>query len=220
MKLFYFSLIGAVILVCVPTPAHAQSDYIKDNVARLIRKVGVHGNVSYRHPLDHDVSKGWGLGASVGLSPGRTNGWRYPFALTLFSQDVHSPNGVEFGSVRTVAILGGIGYGWHFGRLSTGIQMQTGYAFNHASLLDDLEDAFGVPNGTVAIDAGNSWLLRPSIKAEYFITPKFTVRVSGDYVYMKPDIVVTTPNRRFEGEWEESNLHANFGVAFYPFRKP
>jgi hypothetical protein len=31
---------------------------------------------------------------------------------------------------------------------------------------------------------------------------------------------VNTPARRFEGQWEESNAHANFGVAFYPFRKP
>jgi hypothetical protein len=220
MKLHRLVLIGAVIFACVPAPVHAQSSFIKENTARLIRKIGIHGNVSYRHPLDHDLSKGWGKGVSVGLSPGRTNGWRYPFALTFFSQDVHSPNGIEFGSVRTRAILGGIGYGWHFGKLSTGIQMQTGYAINHASLLDDIEDAFGVPNGTVAIDAGNSWLLRPEIKAEYFITPKFTVRVSGDYVYMKPTIVVNTPARRFEGQWEESNAHANFGVAFYPFRKP
>ena len=102
---------------------------------------------------------------SIGLSPGRSNGWRYPFALTFLSQDLHSANGGGFASVRTRAILGGIGYGWHFARPSTGVQTQTGYAFNHATLDGDVEHAFNVPNGTVSIHIDNSWLLRPEIKA-------------------------------------------------------
>ena len=83
-----------MILVLVPAPAHAG--VIKDNLARLIRKIGIHGNGSYRHPLDRDVTKGWGYGVSIGLSPGHTNGWKYPFALTFLTQDLHSPNGDEF----------------------------------------------------------------------------------------------------------------------------
>jgi len=219
MKFRRLVIAGAVMLALSPSLAHGQSSSMKDNLMGLARKVGVHANGSYRHPLDSDVTKGWGRGLSVGLSPGHTNGWRYPFSVTFFSQDLHSSNGLEFGSIRTRAIIGGIGYGWHFGRLSTGASMQTGYAFNDASLDDDVEHAFNVPNGTVSMDVGNSWLLRPSIKAEYFVTSKFTVRVSGDYVYIRPGIVVTTPEQRFERRWDESNLHANFGVAFYPFRK-
>ena len=215
MKIRDFPAIAALVLVLVPAPARA--DGIKENLARLIRKIGIHGNVSYRHPLDSDVTKGWGYGASIGLSPGRTNGWKYPFALTFFTQDLHSPNGDEFASIRTRALIGGIGYGWHFGRFSTGVQLQTGYALNHASVKGDLEHAFNA--AMVSVDVGNSWLLRPSVKAEYFLTPKFSVRASGDYVYMRPRIVVTTPAERFERRWDESNLHANFGIAFYPFRK-
>jgi hypothetical protein len=218
MKCHCFPLVGVLILM-LPSTTHAQSSFIKENVALLIQKIGIHGNVSYRYPLDSDVTKGWGKGVSIGLSPGRTNGWRYPFALTFFSQDLRSPNRDEFASVRTRAILGGIGYGWHFGQLSTGVQVQTGYAFNHASLEGDLGHAFDVPSGRVSIDTNNSWLVRPEIKAEYFITHKFTVRVSGDYVHIRPGIIVTTPDQRFERRWDESNLHANFGVAFYPFRK-
>ena len=215
MKIRDLRVIAALILLLVPAPA--QAGVIKDNLARLIRKVGIHGNGSYRHPLDRDVTKGWGYGVSIGLSPGHTNGWKYPFALTFFTQDLHSPNGDEFASIRTRALLGGIGYGWHFGRFSTGVQLQTGYALNHVSVKGDLEHAFNA--AMVSVDVGNSWLLRPSVKAEYFLTPKFSVRVSGDYVYMRPSIAVTTPTERFEGRWDESNLHANFGVAFYPFRK-
>jgi len=216
----YLALIDVLILTLVPSTAHAQSNVIKEMTAQLIEKIGIHGNISHRYPLDSDVTNNWGKGVSIGLSPGRTNGWRYPFALTFFTQGLNGPNGEGFASVRTRAILGGIGYGWHFGRLSTGVQMQTGYAFNHATLEEDSEHAFNVPNGTVSIDSDNSWLLRPEIKAEYFITHKFTVRVSGDYVYMRPGMVVTTLHQRVERQWDESNLHANVGVAFYPFRKP
>jgi pimeloyl-ACP methyl ester carboxylesterase/membrane protease YdiL (CAAX protease family) len=212
-------IVAAAILGAVPAPARADSGVIKETVVRLIKKTGVHGNVSYRHPLDSDVTKGWGVGASVGLSPGHTNGWRYPFALTFFTQNLHGLNGDTFASVRTRALLGGIGYGWHFGRLSTGVQLQAGYALNHVSVNDNQERAFNVSVGPVSVAAGDSWLLRPAVKAEYFITPKFTVRVSGDYVYMRPDITVTTPFDRFERRWDQSNLHANFGIAFYPFRR-
>lgn len=213
------SLIAVLILAAVPASAHAESGVIRENVTKLIKKVGIHGNVSYRYPLDSDVTKGWGQGVSIGLSPGHHNGWTYPFALTFFTQDLHSPNGDAFASVRTRALLGGIGYGWHFGRLSTGVQLQAGYALNHLSVRDDLQDAFNAPSETVSIDVGNSWLLRPTLKAEYFITPKFTVRVSGDYVYTRPGITVTTPAGPIDRDWDESNLHANFGIAFYPLRK-
>src|SRR5262245_32169461 len=111
MKALFLVIVAAQMLVCAPATAHAQSGFLRENTARLIRKIGVHGNVSYRHPLDSDVSKGWGKGISIGLSPGHTNGWRYPFALTFFSQDLHSPSGETFASVRTRALLGGIGYG-------------------------------------------------------------------------------------------------------------
>ena len=202
-----------------PAAAHAQSSFIKDNVAEIIRKVGVHGNVSFRHPIDEDVTKGISLGGSIGLSPGRTNGWKFPVALTLFRENLHSPNGEEFAEVRTLALVAGIGYGWHFGKLSTGVQLQTGVALNHGRLTGDMPVAFGVPNGSVAIDAHTSALLRPQVKAEYFLTEKFSLRASADYVWLRPDIDVTTPTERFTDRWELSNVHANIGVAFYPFRK-
>jgi len=217
MNIRLLPVIPAVILALA---APADAGVIKENVARLIRKVGIHAGGSYRYPLDRDVTKGWGWGVSIGLSPGDKNGWKYPVSLNFFTQDLHSPNGDQFASVRTRALLGGIGYGWHFGRLSTSVEMQAGYALNHVSVKGDLQQAFEVLSGLgVSVDVKDSWLLRPSIKAEYELTRKFSVRVSGDYVYMRPGITVTTPTQRFDRRWDESNLHANFGVGFYPFRK-
>src|SRR5262245_11830864 len=168
MKIRPFLLTSALILALVP--ASADAGVIKENLTRIIKKVGIHAGPSYRRPLDSDVTKGWGWGASIGLAPGHTNGVKYPVSLTFFRQDLHSPNGDRFASIRTRALLGGIGYGWHFGKLATGVEMQTGYALNHVSVRGDLEQAFEVlAGGDVSVDVTNSWLLRPSVKAEYSI---------------------------------------------------
>ena len=216
MKWHCLGLIG-VILFAAPVSARAQSEF-KAKATQLARKAGVHFNTSFRESADHDVSKGTTMGVSIGLSPGRTNGWRYPVGLTMFSEDLHSPSGESFASIESKAILAGIGYGWHFGRLSTGASLQTGYAFNHGQAQGDIQHAFNVPNGAVSLHVENSMLLRPQVKAEYFITPQFTIRGSTDYMLLRPNITVTTPTGEFVN-WNASNFHANVGVGWYPFRK-
>ena len=190
----------------------------EQNILALIRKVGVHGNVSVRHPTDSDVTRGVSFGPSIGLSPGRTNGWKYPVALSMFSEYLHSPSGAQFGSVRTWALMAGVGYGWHFGELSVGPQVEVGYAFNHPSVDGDAPQAFASA-GSVALDVSNSWMFRPEFKAEYLLTPKFSIRSSLDYVRLRPDVTVMTPAGAVPNTWDLSNVHANVGVAFYPLRK-
>ena len=207
------------LLTVAPSRAQAQPQFIKDNVAKMVRKVGVHLNTSFRNPVDSDVTKGRTFGVSIGLSPGNTNGWRYPIGLTMFSENLHSPNGQPFAELRSRAIMAGIGYGWHFGRLSTGASLQGGFAVNHAATQGDALSAFGVSEGVVSAHAANSPLLRPQIKAEYFITPKFTFRVSADYMWLRPAITATTPAGVIADRWNPSNFHANIGFGVYPFRK-
>ena len=219
MKRQHFSLIGAVAFAVLPATAGAQSQFLKKTATNVIRKVGVHLNMSVRDPVDPDITKGRSFGVSIGLSPGRTNGWRYPVSLTMFDENLHSPSGQEFAALRTTAIMAGIGYGWHFGRLSTGASLQTGYAFNHGEANGAIQQAFAVPNGAVSLHVDNSMLLRPQVKVEYFITPKFTLRASTDYMMMRPGIAVTTAAEQFADRWHASNVHANVGIGFYPMRK-
>jgi len=208
--------LGALLAMIGPTPARAEG--FEDNVLALIRKVGVHGNMSVRHPTDNDVTRGLTFGPSMGLSPGQTNGWKYPVALSMFTEDLHTPSGTQFGTVRTIALLAGIGYGWHFGELSVGPQLEVGYAFNHSTLEDGAPQAFGAPGG-IAMGVSNAWMVRPEFKAEYLLTTKFSVRASLDYVHLRPDVTVMTPAGAVPDIWNLSNVHANVGVAFYPFRK-
>ncbi len=208
-----------LIFALLPSPAMAQREFLKENISKIIKKVGVHVNASVREPLDHDVTKGTTFSASVGLSPGRTNGWRYPFGFTIFSENLHGPTGEEFAAFKSRAILGGIGYGWHRGKLSLGTSLQGGWGFNHGTLSGNTAHAFGSPEGPTSIHVANAPLLRPQFKAEYFLTPKFTVRSSVDYMFLRPAIDVTTASGPQEDRWHTSNFHANAGIGFYPFRK-
>jgi hypothetical protein len=199
-------------------PAPERAGGFEQNILALIRKVGVHGNVSVRHPTDNDVTRGLTFGPSIGLSPGRTNGWKYPVALSMFRQELHSPSAAQFATVRTIALLGGIGYGWHVGELSVGPQVEIGYAFNRSTVEDDAPQAFAVP-GSVAMDVSNTWMVRPEFKAEYLLTPRFSLRASLDYVRLRPDVTVRTSAGAVPNTWDLSNVHANVGFAVYPFRQ-
>ena len=212
-------ILTAIVLAGAPRAAHAQGSFLKDNVTKMLRKTGVHVNTSFRFPTDHDVSDGRSYGLSVGLSPGDSNGWRYPVALGFFNEHLRGESGREFARLRARGILAGVGYGWHFGKLSTGASMQVGYADYALRPEGDMLAALNVPDGAVTLDVRDSWLLRPQLKAEYYLTRKFTLRVSGDYVLTHPDITVTTAAGEVTNRWDASNFHANVGLGVYPFHK-
>ena len=107
----------------------------------------------------------------------------------------------------------------YVGRLSTAASLQTGYAFNHGRANGEMPRAFEVSTGAVSLSVDNSPIVRPQVDAEYFVTSKFTLRVSADYMMLRPAIAVTTPTERIVGRWHASNVHANVGVGFYPMRK-
>jgi hypothetical protein len=214
----HLGLIGVMVLAMAPVPAQAQQETFQDNVKAVIRRVGIHAKLSLRKFVDPDVTKGTTIGPSVGLGPGRTGGWKYPVGFTTFRDHLQTANGEPFAVLKSKTILAGVGYSWHSGRLSTGVSLQAGYAFNNGRVQGDMERAFAVPNDTVSIDVANALLLRPQVKAEYFITPKFSIRVAGDYVLMRPQATVTTPTERIVNRWDASNVHAHVNVGWYPFR--
>lgn len=206
-------------MLTVPDVVHAQGQFLHDNLSKMVRKVGVHVNTSFRKPVDPDVTKGITFGASVGLSPGRTDGWRFPIGLGMYSEYLHAPTGRQFGVFQTRALMAGFGYGWHVGRLSTGASMQAGWGINRAVARGDAAQAFDVLSGGVYVQVHNAMLFRPQIKAEYFLTERFTLRVSADYVRTRPDILVLIPSGPSSDHWNVSSLHANLGIGVYPFRR-
>jgi len=215
-----FGLVGALLIVLLPHPAHAQGDFIKDNVGKLIRKVGFHASTSFSDPIDQEnIARDGSYGLSVGLAPGHTNGWRYPFGFAWFTEELKGPSGASFVKLQSFPVVAGIGYGWHFGKLSTGVQMQAGWAFNSGKAIGDMGAAFGAPGFPVAVDIGDSFVVRPQAKVEYFLTPKFTVRSSLNYVMAHPMVTLTTPQGTTSKRWDASNVTLSVGIGIYPFRK-
>ena len=208
-----------IALLPAPAMAQAQPTFMKDHIAAFARKVGVHANASARMPTDADVTKGVTFGGSMGLAPGRTNGWRFPIGIAMYGEYLHAPSGRQFAVFRTRALMAGVGYGWHFGRLSTGASVQTGFGVNRAIARADAAEAFGDPAGAVFVQVHNALLLRPQLKAEYSITQRFTLRMSADYMLTRPDIAVITSAGTVDDHWDVSNLHANIGIGVYPFHK-
>jgi len=217
MRLRTLALSAALAITFVPSPALAQGDFIKDNVGKIIRKVGFHVSTSFADPIDTKRAyRDGSYGVSVGLAPGDTNGWRYPFGIAWYTEDLVAPNGTIFSQLKARPIYGGIGYGWHFGKLSTGAQVQAGYSFNSLKAHGDPDAAFGQG---IAVDISNSFAVRPQLKVEYFLTRKFTVRSSLNYVFTNPRVTVVTPTGTISERWNASNVSLAVGVGVYPFRK-
>jgi len=219
MRLGNVRVIGAVLFAMDVAPAYAQGGFFTENATKIARKVGVHVNVSVREPVDSDITKGKSVGVTFGLSPGRTSGWTRPIAFTMFDVDLHSPNGEPFATMKSVGIVGGIGYRWVFGRFSTSTSAQAGVAFNTGHIDGDIPRAFGVPDGAVALHVGNSLVFRPHVRADYMISPKFSIRGSAGYMVLRPHIDVTTPTERITDRWHPTNFHASIGLAYYPLAK-
>ena len=103
--------------------------------------------------------------------------------------------------------------------MSTGVSLQGGFAVNRVRPAGDVLRAFDLAAGDVAVHVHNAFLVKPQLKAQHFLTPKFTLRISGDYLFMRPDITGDTPVGAFRNRWDASNFHANIGVGIYPFRR-
>ena len=220
MRLHTLGLTVAVAITLAPAPALAQSEFLKDNVTKIVRKVGIHASTSFSDPLDtKETQRDGSYGVSIGLAPGRSNGWRYPVGLAWFTEELKAPNGSIFSQLRSRPIVAGIGYGWHFGKLSTGASLQAGWAFNTLKPHGDIETAFATVPSAVAMDVSNSFVMRPQVKVEYFVTEKFTVRSSLNYIFENPMVTVRTPQGVISDRWNASNVTLSVGVGYYPFRK-
>src|SRR5512147_1122573 len=97
MRLRILGPIAAFAMTLLPDPAAAQGDFVKDKLGKMIKKVGFHASASFADPLDTQRAyRDGSYGVSVGLAPGNTNGWRYPFGIAWYTEELVAPNGTIF----------------------------------------------------------------------------------------------------------------------------
>src|SRR5262245_15761293 len=211
-------LVASCLVAASAAPAAAQ-DFSKDNMLRMLRKVGVHGNIGVRTPTDKTVTEGLTKGISIGLAPGQHDGWKFPVSLSWYSEDLSGPSGNQFARLSMKGPYAGVGYGWHFGpRFSTTIAMQVGYSINNVTTVVGDRTAFTSGN-PISVDVSNSFVLRPRWNTEYFLSKKLSFRTSLNYIIANPDVVVITAAGREPGKWRANALNASVGLGFYPLKR-
>jgi hypothetical protein len=212
-------LIGAFILALFQGSAQAQGDFLKSNLKHWIEKTGVYVSASSRTALDDEVDMGRSIGFSVGFaSEHQRRGRKYPFGYSSYGGDLETSNGSNFGRIRARQIMGGIGYQWARGKLVYGGQVGVGYSFNNVTLDPGVAVAFGVPE-PVGVTVSNSWVVRPQLKAEYFVHPKVSLRTQGSLTYTDPDVVIHTVTHDIAHQWNPNHWQLSFAVGFFPFSK-
>ena len=211
-------LIGALLVALWPAPAQAQGDFVKSKVKELIERSGVYVSGSSRSSLDDDVVMGRTLGVGLGFAGRQKPGRKIPFSFGGYSGDLETDAGSNFGRFKATQIMSGIGYNWVFGKMTYGAQMGVGYSFNKVTLNDGVSASFGVVE-PVLVDVSNSWVLRPQLKAEYFVTRKISLRSQLSYTYTDPDVVVRMGDQEITKEWRPNHVQLSFAVGIFPFRK-
>jgi hypothetical protein len=210
--------IVALIAALVPGSAEAQSDFIKDKVKNLIEKSGVYVSTTTRSSIDNDVRMGQTFGIGYGTAGAKRNGWKYPFSFSGYSGDLETTSGTEFGRFKARQIMSGVGYQWVHGKMIYGAQLGLGYSLNSVTANAEAPAVFNSA-APVSIEVSNSFVVRPQIKAEYFLHHKMSVRTQLSYTYTDPDVTVQTPTERLSREWRPHHMQFSVGVGIFPFRK-
>lgn len=218
MNIRSLGLFAAFLLALAPAPAQAQGDFIKDTVRNLILKSGIYVSTGTRTSIDDDVDMGpsWGIG--YGSAGSKRTGWKYPFSFSSYRGDLETSTNSHFGEFKAQQIMSGVGYQWVRGKMVYGAQLGVGYSFNKVAAKGGAAEFFG-SSGPVVLDVGNSFVVRPQVKAEYFVIPKVSLRTQFSYCYTDPHVTVQTPTERFREQWNPHHLQLSFAVGFFPFRK-
>lgn len=211
-------LIGTLLAALWPSPVEAQTDFVKTKLKTLIERSGVYVSASTRTSIDNDVRMGTSLGVGYGLVGSQRPGLKYPFSFSGYSGDLETAEGNQFGRISATHLLSGIGYQWVRGKTTYAAQLGLGYSFNKVKLDPGVSTAFGVSE-PVALSVSNSFVVKPQLKAEYFVNRKFSLRTQLSYTYTDPDVVIRTATAEYSREWRPHHVQLSFAVGIFPFRK-
>jgi hypothetical protein len=211
-------LIGALLLALLPKPAEAQGDFVKSKLKDLIQRSGIYVSASSRSSFDNDVRMGRTYGIGYGAAGRQKTGRKIPFSFGGYSGDLETAAGNDFGRFKATQLMSGIGYSWARGKMVYGVQLGLGYSFNSVELNPAVSAAFGVQE-PVGVSVSNSWVMRPQVKAEYFVHRKLSLRTQLSYTYTDPDVVIHTATQDIGHEWRPHHTQLSFAVGIFPFRK-
>jgi hypothetical protein len=218
MRLQHLGLIAAIALTLAPRPAEAQGEFIKSKLRDIIERSGVYVSASTRTAVDDEVDMAPSIGIGYGLAGRQRGGRKIPFSFSSYRGDLETSGGNGFGRLSAKQIMTGIGYQWVRGKMVYGAQVGVGYSFNRVTLNPGVAAAFGVPE-PVGVTVSNSFVVRPQLKAEYFVHRKLSLRTQLSYTYTDPEVVINTVSDEIAHEWRPHHVQLSFAVGVFPFRK-
>ncbi len=181
------SMLAAALALALPAVATAQTD----NRLAVGAAVGV--RASGRPDATGDLNPVfiWRIGHA---GPG----WGFRYGFHWYETDLARSLGgrVEpFGRLNVRPILGGYGYRFAVGRAtSISANLKGGYAFSSFAMRpafgDRYQSALGVQG--VAVDAANTFVIKPEITAWIEISRKIGLNISTGYMIARPRVALST----------------------------
>jgi hypothetical protein len=210
------------VLVCLacaisalPTVALAQSN----------AHVAVGADVSKRVFPDGDFHRNVSVGFLYRIRKHRRpeNGWRFrfpQFGFNWFRADVTKPvAGIDtaVGQLRVRPLLAGVAEALvlNEGKDELSFSLLTGPAFTHFNVSGEARDAYRQRLGAdpIAIDAKNTWVLRPGVSYWHDLGPRLGLHAAINYIVARPTVVVRTPMSETKSRWHADNMAFKAGLV-------
>jgi hypothetical protein len=199
--------------------AHAQGTTIDSAVTH----VGLGAGISFYSPSSGEASSSQGIALAYRWH-GFHSGWGPTFGLdwhsTDFNQTLGSVSATPLGSLRMRALLAGIGYTRHYGKLSASASVSAGYSFNDFSVDGNAGPAFargGIPFLGASVD--NSAMLKPALAVWYDVARHVGVGVGVAYLVARPEETLTTATGSESRHLNADALEVSAGLTFGVWKK-
>lgn len=181
--------------------------------AQTAGRISVGVSTTVNVTTDGDVGTGKGIGPLVRLNP--KPGWGPAGAFNWFNADLSNPGAGsgDFAKLRVRPLMAGISYSIERGPLLTSYSVVAGPSFNRARFADGF-----VRSGAAAIDADNSFAVRPGVGVTYTLRDRVAVVGFGGYLINRPSIVYrASDGTEFRDRWSADALVLSVGVVYSLF---
>jgi hypothetical protein len=198
-------VLAALLLAAVPPDAWAQTE----------GHVSVGGSVTFDAPIDDDVGSAVVVGPLVRLNPRK--GWGPAGAFNWFRADLADPAGgdAEFARLRIRPLMAGVGYTIGSDTTLVNFSVVAGPSFNSVDFEDEFRDS---QPGSIAIDAENSFVVRPGVSITHSVAPRVGITGFAGYMFNRPDITYRdAAGTVFENRWRADTLVLSVGVVYSIF---
>jgi hypothetical protein len=113
--------------------------------------------------------------------------------------------------------MAGVGYTFGAGRLLTTVSIVAGPSFNAIEADEQFEDEVLASGLTLALDAENSFAVRPGVNLTYTVAPRVAIVGFGGYLINRPDIVFRASNVVVRDDWKADAFVLSVGAVYSIF---